>query len=281
MTISFVIIFVAALFNVTPAHTYVSDGLDFVPMGKGTAQGGYSGKTFTNSIGMKFVLIPNGTFMMGSPSSEPRRDSDETQHRVTLTKGFFMQTTEVTQGQWKQIMGTSPSRFKGDDRPVEKVSWNDVQEFIRKLNRKEGTDTYRLPTEAEWEYACRAGTTTPFSTGRCISTDQANYYGNNPMPGCSKGRYRKETVRVGSISPNAWGLFDMHGNVWEWCKDWYDESYPNSHVTDPAGPSSGSDHVLRGGSWNFDAWSLRSASRHWNYPDRKDDSFGFRVARAQ
>jgi formylglycine-generating enzyme required for sulfatase activity len=238
-----------------------------------------AGKTFTNSIGMKFVLIHDGTFMMGSPSSEPERDSDERRYKITLTKGFYMGVTEVTQKQWRSIMGHNPSRFKGHNRPVEKVSWNDAKEFIRKLNQKEGTNKYRLPTEAEWEYACRAGTTTPFYTGNCISTDQANYDGNYPMPGCSKGRYRKETVRVGSFSPNAWGLYDMHGNVYEWCEDRYDKSYPNRHVTDPKGPSSGSDRVLRGGSWLNHAWLIRSALRLRHNPDYGLNHNGFRVVR--
>ena len=234
------------------------------------------GKSFTNTIGMKFMLIPAGSFMTGSPSSEPKRDSDERQHKVTLTKGFYMGVTEVTQGQWKNIMGSNPSYFKWDNLPVEQVSWNDCQGFIRKLNRQEGTDKYRLPTEAEWEYACRAGTTTPFYTGNCISTDQANYDGNYPMPGCSKGKYRKKTIDVASFSPNAWGLYDMHGNVWEWCQDWKGD-YPSGYVTDPEGPSSGSARVLRGGSWGSGARNLRSANRRRDDPGSGYGNVGFRV----
>ena len=234
---------------------------------------------FTNSLGMGFVLIPAGSFMMGSPSSEPKRDSDERQHKVTLTKGFYMGVTEITQGQWKAIMGNNPSNFKGDNRPVERVSWDDCQEFIRKLNRQEGTDKYRLPTEAEWEYACRAGTTTPFYTGNCISTDQANYDGNYPMPRCSKGNYRKKTIEAASFSPNAWGLYDMHGNVWEWCQDWFGD-YPSSHVTDPKGPSSGSGRVHRGGSWYNDARHCRSANRSPLLARLQGRGYlGFRLAR--
>jgi len=240
---------------------------------------GPSEKSFTNSIGMKFVMIPAGTFMMGSLSNEPKRDSDERQHRVIIGKPFYIQTTEVTQGQWREIMGNNPSDFKncGDDCPVEKVSWNDCQEFIRKLNRQEGTNKYRLPTEAEWEYACRAGTDTPFYFGDCLSTDQANYDGNNPMPGCSRGEYRKRTVPVGSFPPNAWGLYDMHGNVWEWCQDWYGD-YPSGHVTDPIGPSSGEFRVLRGGSWFSYARRARSANRYWGGPGGRFNRFGFRGA---
>jgi len=162
---------------------------------------------FTNTLGMEFIYISPSTFMMGSPSSESGRGSDETQHRVTLTNGYYLQTTEVTQGQWKAVMGSNPSYFSscGDDCPVEQVSWNDVQEFIRRLNQREGTSKYRLPTEAEWEYACRAGADTPFAFGRCLSTDQANYDGNHPLSGCCKGVYRETTVPVGSFSPNALG----------------------------------------------------------------------------
>jgi formylglycine-generating enzyme required for sulfatase activity len=173
---------------------------------------------------------------------------------VTLTKGFYMQSTEVTQGQWKAVMGNNPSYFKncGDDCPVEQVSWNDVQEFIRKLNRREGGNKYRLPTESEWEYVARAGTDIPFAFGRCLSTDQANYDGNYPLSECSKGEYRQRTISVASFKPNSWGLYDMHGNVWEWCQDWYGD-YPSGSATDPSGSSGGSYRVLRGGGWNDDA----------------------------
>jgi formylglycine-generating enzyme required for sulfatase activity len=235
---------------------------------------------FTNNLGMTFVYIRPGSLMMGSPSDEPNRDDDERQHQVRLTRGFYMQTTEVTQGQWKQVMGTNPSHFKncGDDCPVEWVFWNDCQEFIRKLNQMEGTDKYRLPTEAEWEYACRAGTDTPFSFGRCLSTDEANYDGRYPMPACSKGVYRKTTVPVASFSPNAWGLYDMHGNVWEWCEDWYGD-YPSGSLTDPTGPSSGARRVFRGGSWGSGARSCRSAFRSRSTPGLRSGRLGFRLAR--
>ena len=238
------------------------------------------GEAFTNSIGMKFVLIPAVTFKMGSPVNERKRDIDERHHEVTLTKGFYMQTTEVTQGQWRDIMGSNPSHFKncGDDCPVEEVSWNDCQKFIRKLNQQEGTNKYRLPTEAEWEYACRAGTNTPFYFGNCLSTDQANYDGNHPMPGCSKGEWRNRIVPAGSFQPNAWGLYDMHGNVWEWCQDWKGE-YSPGHVTDPTGPASGTYRVLRGGSWNRKSGYIRSANRDRANPDGRKYNTGFRVAR--
>jgi formylglycine-generating enzyme required for sulfatase activity len=234
-------------------------------------------ESMVNSIGMTFVLIPAGAFIMGSPPDEPMRDADERQHWVTISKPFYMQTTEVSQGQWRAIMGNNPSHFRncGDDCPVEQVSWSDSQEFIRKLNQKEGTDKYRLPTEAEWEYACRAGTDTPFHFGTCVSTDQANFDGNDPMPGCERGAAHHRTRMVGSFQPNAWGLYDMHGNVWEWCHDWHGE-YPSDHVSDPMGPLSGTSHVLRGGSWYHYAWGIRSAVR-WLSQGRRME-YGFRVA---
>ena len=276
----FVAIVFFILFTANPVLSYVPDNLNFVLMGDGTVSGAPSGRTYTvPSINYRMVYISPGTFMTGSPSNEPNRYSNERQHRVTLTKGFYMGVTEVTQGQWREIMGSNPSNFKGDNLPVERVSWNDCREFIRKLNRHEGTDKYRLPTDAEWEYACRAGTTTPFFTGGCISTDQANYNGNYPMPGCSKGIYRKKTIDVASFSPNAWGLYDMHGNVWEWCQDWY-KDYPPGHVTDPEWSSSGSARVLRGGSWGNYAWDVRSALRYWFDPVNRGNNGGFRVVRA-
>ena len=233
-----------------------------------------------NSIGMTFVYIASSTFIIGSPPNEPKRENDESQHRVTISKPFYIQTTEVTQGQWRRVMGNNPSSFKncGDDCPVENVSWKDVQEFIRKLNQMEGIDRYRLPTEAEWEYACRAGTTTPFYTGTCISTEQANYDGDYPMPGCPRGEHRKKTLRVGSFQPNSWGLYDMHGNVWEWCQDWKG-GYPSGQLTDPKGPSSGKYRVLRGGYWYRYAWLCRSANRDGGVPGFRCHGIGFRVGR--
>ncbi|MCP4108120.1 MAG: SUMF1/EgtB/PvdO family nonheme iron enzyme [Desulfobacteraceae bacterium] len=232
----------------------------------------------TNSLRMKFVYIKAGTFTMGSPENEKGRDSDEKQHRVTLTKGFYMQTTEVTQRQWKAIMGSNLSNFKGcEECPVENVSWNDTQEFIKKLNQK-GEGVYSLPTEAEWEYAARAGTDTPFYFGKCLSTDQVNYNGNYPLKGCPKGEYRKKTTPVASFKANLWGLYDMHGNVWEWCQDWY-SNYPSTAVSDPSGPKTGSLRVNRGGSWVYNAGYCRSACRRNNSPDNRNNGLGFRLSR--
>ena len=240
------------------------------------------GDTFTNSLNMTFVLIQPGTFMMGSPSNEPQRDNDETQHQVTLTKGYYIQTTEVTQGQWQAIMGRNPSYFSncGKDCPVENVSWDDVQDFIKQLNKKENTSRYRLPTEAEWEYAARAGSKGPFAFGDCLSTNEANYNGNYPLTGCSKGEYRKTPIAVGSLKANAWGLYDMHGNVWEWCQDRYGD-YPNNAVSDPQGPTSGGPRVVRGGSWYYLAWDCRSAFRYRIEPGFRFRDLGFRLAAFQ
>ena len=239
------------------------------------------GDRYRNDLGMEFVYIAPGKFWMGSPPDEPKRDDDdEIRHEVELTKGYYIQTTEVTQGQWKAIMGSNPSYFKdcGSDCPVENVSWNDIQEYVKALMKQDNQD-YRLPTEAEWEYAARAGTNTAFAFGDCLSTSQANYDGDYPMPGCSKGTDRKRTVTVGSFSPNAWGLYDMHGNVWEWCQDWYGKyaNVGNGSVRDPIGPSIGSDRVLRGGSWYGDAGYCRSADRNGDAPDYRRRHGGFRL----
>jgi len=225
-----------------------------------------SGPVFTNTVGMTFVRIPAGSFVMGSPETEPGRDSDETQHRVTLTRAFYLQVTEVTQGQWRAVMGNSPSRFGGcgDGCPVERVSWKDCQEFARRLNGKEGTTRYRLPTEAEWEYACRSGTAGPYYD----ELDRTGWHGGNSGGG---------TKPVALKAPSAWGLYDMHGNVWEWCLDWYG-NYPAGSVTDPEGPPAGSSHVCRGSSWSDRPRFCRSANRGRNGPSHRGDGLGFRLA---
>jgi formylglycine-generating enzyme required for sulfatase activity len=229
---------------------------------------------------MEFVFIEPGTFMMGSPSNEPGRENNEKQHRVALTKGFYMQTTEVTQRQWEKVMGYNPSGFKdfGYNYPVEGVTWNDVQQFIRKLNQREGGNVYRLPTEAEWEYAARAGTKTPFYFGRCLSTNQANYNWNYPLPGCPKGKYIEAPFPVAKFPPNAWGLYDMHGNVLEWCEDWHGD-YPSGSVTNPTGPSRGSYRVCRGGSWYSKATECRSAFHGGVEPGNRYTNVGCRLLR--
>ncbi len=235
---------------------------------------------YKNTLGMKFVYIKPGSFMMGSSGSESGRVNDETQHYVTLSTRYYMQTTEVTQGQWKQLMGYNPSFFKncGDKCPVENLSWNDTQNFIQQLNNLEKGKNYRLPTEAEWEYASRAGTTTAFSFGNCITSEQVNFDGNNPLSGCPKGKYKETPVPVASFPANELELYDMHGNVWEWCSDWYGE-YTLGSINDPTGPTSGSHRVRRGGSWNNFARFCRSAYRFKNEPDYRKHSLGFRLIR--
>jgi sulfatase modifying factor 1 len=232
-------------------------------------------KKFASSIGMRFVWIPPGTFMMGSPKEENGRGGDETQHKVTLTKGFYMGVYTVTQEQWKKVMGTNPSYFEDEKNlPVENVSWRDCQDF-KKLREKD-KKSYRLPTEAEWEYACRAGTTTPFHFGQDISTDQANYNGNHTYASGKKGVYRKKTTPVGSFPANSWGLHDMHGNVWQWCQDWYGD-YPKKDVIDPQGAEKGENRVLRGGSWGDIPVTTRSAFRNRDGPACFGSVIGFRL----
>lgn len=226
---------------------------------------------------LEMVLIPAGTFTMGSPDSEAGRSKDEgPQHRVTL-QSFYMGKYEVTQAEWQAVMGTNPSKFKGDNLPVENVSWDDAQEFCRKLSQMTGKE-YRLPTEAEWEYAARAGTTTPFAFGLSLSSEQANFNGNYPYGGVAKGVYRQQTTAVGSFQPNKFGLYGMHGNVWEWCQDWYHDSY-NGAPGDGSMWESGGGlfRVLRGGSWNYIAMDCRSAARGANSLDLRDDNTGLRV----
>lgn len=233
---------------------------------------------FTNGIGMEFVYIPAGTFLMGSPVDEFRRDDDENLHPVRLTRGFYMQVTEVSQRQWRTLMGADPSKYTycGGDCPVDNVSWADVQIFIEKMNRADPGRTYRLPTEAEWEYACRADTTTPFYFGDQLHTDQANYNGNHPIPGSERGVNRNTTLPVGSFPPNGYGLFDMHGNVYEWCSDWYGP-YPQGLVTDPQGPQTGVSRVSRGGGMSSYARRCRSANRTKHLPSYQNFYIGFRL----
>ena len=231
-------------------------------------------KSFTNSLGMKFVWIPPGSFMMGSPTAEKQRNGNESQHKVTLTKGFYMGVSTVTQEQWKEVIEKNPSAFAGEKNlPVDSVSWNDCQEFIKKLKDKDKR-AYRLPTEAEWEYACRAGTTTPFHFGETISTKQANIQAEDISD--KKNLSRLKTTPVTSFPANAWGLHDMHGNVWQWCQDSYGD-YPQKDVVDPQGPKGGPNRVLRGGSWFYSADCCRSACRGWGEPGFRNYSNGFRI----
>jgi formylglycine-generating enzyme required for sulfatase activity len=204
-------------------------------------------------INLEMVLIPEGKFVMGSPESEKGRRDNEKQHGVTLTKSFYLGKYQVTQEQWEAVMGNNPSNTKGAKLPVTDVSWGDSCLFIKRLNEKTNRG-YRLPTEAEWEYACRAGTTTAYSFGNEITPKDANYVDSKigkPIP-------------VGSYKPNAFGLFDMHGNVWEWCEDWAEDwagGCPLEAVTDPVGPATGERRRLRGGSFCYEGSAARSANR--------------------
>jgi len=242
-------------------------------------------KTITNSIGMEFVLIPGGTFNMGSPPDEVNRDGDEKRHRVTISNPFYMQTTEVTVKQWRAVMG---KRFffkkKGtEDMPVVRVSWVDCMDFIGKLNAL-NQGTYRLPTEAEWEYVCRAGSTSAYSWGKTIDCTQA-MYGNNTLKidtcvksAQSKGLPADQPAPVKSYQPNAWGLYDMEGNVWEWCQDWFGR-YETGEAVDPRGPGSGTDKVRRGGSWYGVGYRCRCANRTFSNPANRYQTTGFRLVR--
>ena len=224
-----------------------------------------AGEVITNALGIKFAWIPAGTFMMGSPKSEEGRIPNETSHKVTITKGFYLGIYTVTQEQWECVMGNNPSsKTKGAKLPVTDVSWKDCWGFIKKLNAKTG-DVYRLPSEAEWEYACRAGTATAYSYGDYMTMNDANFDGES-------------IEAVGSYKPNAFGIYDMHGNVWEWCEDWYGD-YPDGAVMDPRYPVTGEYRVLRGGSFGVNVSAARSSYRDYNAPSDRLVSNGFRLAR--
>ena len=231
-----------------------------------------------NGITLEMVQIPGGTFTMGSPEREADRYENESpQHQVKVS-GFFMGKYAVTQAQYQAVMGNNPSNFKGEKRPVEQVSWDEAVEFCEKLSQKTG-NTYRLPSEAEWEYACRAGTTTPFYFGETITTDLVNYDGNYPYGSAPKGEYREQTTDVGKFPPNSFGLYDMHGNVWEWCEDVYNDNYIDA-PTDGSPWLIGSDNnikMLRGGSCVNNAWYCRSAARIWVARAHCNKLVGFRV----
>ena len=265
-------------------------------------------KELSNSIGMKLVLIPKGTFQMGSPESEEGHEKNETHHEVTISENYYLGVTEVTQEQYKKVMGTNPGRFQGEEisgdssnHPVEQVSWDDAVEFCKKLSdvpeEKKAGRVYRLPTEAEWEFACRAGSEKAFFFGddRRDLADYAwflNNSGDKEMDFAALLNRLKDNPRgymdtllsagwathpVGEKKPNAWGLHDMHGNVWEWCSDYYGD-YPKGAVTDPVKSKKGSLRVFRGGSWDVEAAGCRSAFRLYGGPSSGGPNLGFRVA---
>ncbi|MEM9081053.1 MAG: formylglycine-generating enzyme family protein [Verrucomicrobiota bacterium] len=260
------------------------------------------GKKFESSVGMGLVPIPAGSFLMGSPEGEVSRRDDEKQVEVTISKGFLMGEAEVTQGEWMAVMKTGfqeqieskagplgrganlvlePSA-EGDEEPMCFVNWGDAVAFCEKLtvlDREAGLlpegFVYGLPTEAEWEYACRAGTTTVFAFGDTLTAMQANFYGPKPYGVEEEGEYREKTVPVKSFEANGWGLFDVHGNLYEWCADYYGEVLAGG--ADPAGPGEGEGRVIRGGTWNRTATSCRSAYRYSAGPESRSYNIGFRV----
>ncbi|RUS99367.1 hypothetical protein DSM106972_078090 [Dulcicalothrix desertica PCC 7102] len=226
------------------------------------------------------VKIPGGVFMMGSPENEGE-NSERPQHQVTVP-AFFMAKFPITQEQYQAVMGSNPSCFIGAKRPVESVIWNNAVNFCTKISRISGK-SYRLPTEAEWEYACRAGTITPFNFGKTITTDLVNYDGNYVYASIFKGRYRQQTTDVGSFPANDFGLYDMHGNVWEWCQDKRHDNYDGVPTDGSAWLDSNASYaneysqILRGGSWNNNPGLCRSAYRNWNHPGNDLSTLGFRV----
>lgn len=233
-------------------------------------------KPLQNQYGIEMVYLPPGEFTMGADNDET---NERPAHRVKITNAFYLGRYEITQAQWQAVMGKNPSYFKGDNLPVEMVSWKDAQEFIARLNALNDNFIYRLPTEAEWEYACRAGTTTAFAWGDSLSSEQANFDGHFPFGNAAKGPYWERTAPVGRYQPNAWGLYDMHGNVWEWVQDWYSRDYySRSPDADPQGPASGGQRVVRGGDWYTKARSLRSSNRESFSPGDRDMGKGLRVA---
>jgi formylglycine-generating enzyme required for sulfatase activity len=249
-----------------------------------------------NSLSMEFTLLPPGEFWMGSPPGEPGRHPDEhPQHRVRLTQPFYLGTLPVTQDQWMKVMrfnpsahregGTSANRVEGLDTssfPVERVSWFDAESFCQALNElpeeRDAGRVYRLPTEAEWEYACRAGTTTLFHFGNDLTSDRANLDGSNPEGLALRSLYLGRTCPVGQYPSNAFGLRDMHGQVWEWCSDWFsDDYYQHSPNQDPTGPTESTRRALRGGGWYYGARIARSAYRYRYEPEARHHDFGLRV----
>jgi len=250
-----VVVLALSVFNVA----YLVTGCD------GERPGTEPGSVIVNSIGMKLAYIPADEFEMGSPLDEQGRQEDEFLHRVKLTKPFFIGVTEVTQSQWEAVMGYNRSNFRGEDLPVEKVSWRDAAAFCEKLSEKEGK-RYRLPTEAEWEYACRAGARGAF--GGIGNIDDMGWYEANS---------EKRTHPVATKQANAWGLYDMHGNVSEWCSDIYGADYPVVAVVDPAGPTEGTYRVIRGGAWSTFGRGCRCAARNSAPVSYQLKQTGFRV----
>jgi formylglycine-generating enzyme required for sulfatase activity len=236
---------------------------------------GDDGRTWIEpATGMTFVRIQGGSFVMGSPDEEPGREAQEVRHTATLTRPFWLGAFEVTQGEWERVLGTNPAWFagRGERLPIENVTLHDVERFLERLNALAPVSHFRLPTEAEWEYACRAGSPTAYGAARTLTTHEANI-ADSPEHAASG-----QTMPVGSFAPNPWGLYDMHGNVWEWTRDEHCP-YATGPATDPLASCGSSLHVIRGGSWYFGADSARCALRYTHRPQDRGFSLGFRVLR--
>lgn len=277
---------------VIQTNTLLTNGIRF-PLSTALIPSNHAFYTAVHYTNMAYIA--SGTFTMGSPESEPARlPSEGPQTQVTISRGFLIGKHEVTQGEYLNVMGTNPSVFTGDlSLPVETVSWDDAMAYCGALTAKERNEgrlpagfVYRLPTEAEWEYACRAGTTTAFHFGEAMRSGTANFNGRYEYPPCDgqidscynpTGTYLGRTALIGNYTRNAWGLHDMHGSVWEWCEDWFAENYSGGSVTDPQGPSAGEIRVVRGGSWDDNAFGCRSANRFSIYQDARSSVIGFRV----
>ncbi len=233
---------------------------------------GTQAQRFSNSIGIEFVLVAAGSFQMGTHENEDGTNKEKPRHRVSISKPFYISKYEITQKQWQQVMGHNPSIHVGPTRPVDKVSWNDAQMFLQRLNAQEKTTSYKLPTEAQWEYAARAGSQTSY----CYGDDQQ---GNKLIQyGWFADNSNKQSQPVGGLKPNNWGIHDMHGNVQEWVQDRYDRKYySKSPATDPQGPEKGGKRVTRGGSWINPAYHCRSAARAYYSHDYIDNDIGLRI----
>lgn len=302
--ISAFLLAIVMLFAMSACSTESQDNTSNVSSGS-TDDSTANSENTTTVAPENFVLIKGGTFQMGSPDTEAWRSDDETQHNVTVSD-FYMSVYELTQKEYREITGENPSSFSGDDLPVENISWMDAIRYCNTRSEKENLDAclyrrrrdghmdrtadgYRLPTEAEWEYACRAGTATPFNTENSISAEEANYYGHYPYEiednyfsqgnlSTKPGEYRQTTVAVNSFSPNKWGLYNMHGNVGEWVWDYYGD-YSTKAQTDPTGAESGTLRVYRGGGWNDFAKNMRSAYRATMEQNKGSFNIGIRLVR--
>ncbi|WP_427159547.1 formylglycine-generating enzyme family protein [Aliinostoc sp. HNIBRCY26] len=268
--------------NSTPLQNFEFETVRVNAQGRITAKARRIAQHFVENLGngvtLEMVAIPGGAFIMGSPESEPGRSADESPQRNVTLKPFFIGKYEITQAQYQTIMGNNPAIFKGENRPVEQISWDDAVEFCKKLSNITGRN-YRLPSEAEWEYACRAGTNTPFHFGETITAELANYDASQTYASAPQGLFRRQTTPVGSFPANAFGLYDMHGNVLEWCQDGWHDNYHGAPVDGSVWINENDNRIgmLRGGFLSFSPIHCRSAARYSYYRDERVNYFGFRV----